>query len=191
VRSGGKLYVSGWSYEYVRQNWPGRITWQDERALSQYGFACTNSPDDFFRQSTVDDVPMRDWLAQTGNQNFKLGLLNTRIERVNSVLQENENGELSTQAPKVWVSESEGPGATTRPATVSFQDRCGRVMYSSYNAALNDNDASGTLTPEAKILRRNSFNRLLQQIGADSSAPNESAERRTKTWKRAYSAPTR
>ena len=30
VKSGGKLYVTDYSYEYVNQTWPGFITWKDK-----------------------------------------------------------------------------------------------------------------------------------------------------------------
>ncbi len=39
-----------------------------------------------------------------------------------------------------------------RIATVSFQDKCGRVMYSTYHAEGTDNGGSSTLLAQEKAL---------------------------------------
>jgi hypothetical protein len=61
-----------------------------------------------------------------------------------------ENGNAVTITPKVWASTMVGSGP--KVATVSFQDRCGRVMYSTYHAEGTDNGGSKTLLAQEKAL---------------------------------------
>lgn len=44
---------------------------------------------------------------------------------------EDENGKAVTITPKVWASTV--VGGQPRPSTVSFQDKCGRVLFSTYH----------------------------------------------------------
>lgn len=132
VELGGKLYVSDWSYEYVRQGWPGAIRWVGE--TSQLGSACQGGGGDY--PADFDDVPLREWMTAIGEGNASLKAAWTAIDTVLPFASVDENGQAFTQTPKVWASVKQGGG--TKPATVSFQDRCGRVLYSTYHAEGSD-----------------------------------------------------
>jgi hypothetical protein len=130
VAQGGKLYVSDWSYEYVRQGWPGAISWVGETA--QLGSACQGGGADAPAQ--FDDPSLDAWMTAIGEGNATLKSAWSSIAKVNAVASVDENGNPFTQTPKVWASMKTGG----RPATVSFQDRCGRVLYSTYHAEGSD-----------------------------------------------------
>ncbi len=132
VELGGKLYVSDWSYEYVRQGWPGAISWVGE--TSQVGSACQGGGGDY--PAEFDDASLRDWMLAIGEGNASLKAAWTAIDKVAPISSIDENGNPFTQTPKVWASVKQ-PGGS-RPATVSFQDRCGRVLYSTYHAEGSD-----------------------------------------------------
>ena len=132
VAKGGKLYVSDWSYEYVRQGWPGAIRWVGE--TNQLGSACQSGGADSPAQ--FDDTSLRDWMTAIGEGNASLKAAWSSIDKVQPFASIDENGNPFTQTPKVWASVMQGGG--TRPATVSFQDRCGRVLYSTYHAEGSD-----------------------------------------------------
>ncbi len=132
VELGGKLYVSDWSYEYVRQGWPGAIAWVGQ--TGQLGSACQGGGGDW--PAEFDDASLRDWMTAIGEGNASLKAAWTAIDKVSPISSIDENGNTFTQTPKVWASVKQ-PGST-RPATVSFQDRCGRVLYSTYHAEGSD-----------------------------------------------------
>jgi len=137
VALGGKLYVSDWSYEYVRQGWPGAIKWVGE--TSQLGSACSGGGD---YPAEFDDVPLREWMTAIGEGNAQLKAAWTAIDKVSPIESIDENGNPFTQTPKVWASVKLG-AAGTKPATVSFQDRCGRVLYSPSHAGGGDPGGGG------------------------------------------------
>lgn len=132
VELGGKLYVSDWSYEYVRQGWPGAISWVGE--TSQLGSACQGGGGDY--PAEFDDLSLREWMTAIGEGNASLKAAWTAIDKVAPIASIDENGNAFTQTPKVWASVKQPGGA--KPATVSFQDRCGRVLYSTYHAEGSD-----------------------------------------------------
>ncbi|MBX3188466.1 MAG: hypothetical protein KF819_15725 [Labilithrix sp.] len=132
VERGGKLYVSDWSYEYVRQGWPGAISWMGE--TGQMGSAC--QPGGADAPARFDDKSLNDWMVALGEGSATLKAAWSTIDKVNAISSTDENGKPFTQTPKVWASVMQGGGA--RPATVSFQDRCGRVLYSTYHAEGSD-----------------------------------------------------
>jgi len=132
VAAGGKLYVSDWSYEYVRQGWPGAISWVGE--TNQLGSGCQSGGADAPAQ--FDDKSLNDWMTAIGEGNATLKSAWSTIQKVNPVASLDENGNSFTQTPKIWASVKQGSG--THPATVSFQDRCGRVLYSTYHAEGSD-----------------------------------------------------
>ncbi len=132
VAQGGKLYVSDWSYEYVRQGWPGAISWVGETA--QLGSGCQSGGADSPAQ--FDDKSLNDWMTAIGEGNATLKSAWSTIQKVNPVASLDENGNTFMQTPKIWASVKQGSG--THPATVSFQDRCGRVLYSTYHAEGSD-----------------------------------------------------
>jgi hypothetical protein len=148
VGQGGKLYVSDWSYEYVRQGWPGFVSWIGE--TSQIGSGCQSGGADSPAQ--FDDPSLRDWMTAIGEGSASLKSAWSTIDKVNPVASTDENGKTFTQTPKVWASVKQ-PGGT-HPATVSFQDRCGRVLYSTYHAEGSDtaNGQAGFLAQEKALM---------------------------------------
>jgi hypothetical protein len=132
VQRGGKLYVSDWSYEYVRQGWPGAVSWVGE--TSQIGSACQRGGADAPAQ--FDDKSLQDWMVAIGEGNATLKSAWSTIDSVKPVASVDENGKAFTQTAKIWASVKQPTG--THPATVSFQDRCGRVLYSTYHAEGSD-----------------------------------------------------
>ncbi|NOU28440.1 MAG: hypothetical protein HOO96_11100 [Polyangiaceae bacterium] len=143
VQGGGKLYFTDFSYEYVRQNWPGFITWSGETSV--VGSACgkgqSNGPAKF------DDKGLDAWMQSIGEGTATLQGSYTSILRVNPMSSLDENGNTFTQTPKVWVSQLYSSSA--RPATVSFQDKCGRVLFSTYHT---EAAGAGTLLAQEKAL---------------------------------------
>jgi hypothetical protein len=132
VARGGKLYVSDWSYEYVRQGWPGAVSWVGE--TSTIGSGC--QPGGADSPAQFDDKSLNDWMSAIGEGNATLKAAWSTIASVKPFPSLDENGKSFTQTPKVWASVKQASG--THPATVSFQDRCGRVLYSTYHAEGSD-----------------------------------------------------
>ena len=75
-------------------------------------------------------------MTAIGEGNASLKSAWSTIAKVNAFSSIDENGKTFMQTPKVWASVKQ-PGGT-HPATVSFQDRCGRVLYSTYHAEGSD-----------------------------------------------------
>lgn len=125
VAAGGKLYATDYSYEYVRRSWPGFITWQGE--TNQTGSACSgggsNGP------AEVPDPGMGSWLEALGHKDWDIQAAWTGLQKVSPMQGTDPDGQPATITPKVWVKSK----ASGRPATVSFESGCGRVMYSTYH----------------------------------------------------------
>lgn len=142
VEKGGKLYVTDWSYEYVRQGWKGALTWEGETA--QYGSACQGGGGP--QPAGWEDPSLRDWMTAIGDGTTSVEGAWTTVKSVNPVSTLDENGNTVTQTPKIWVS------TYGTPATVSFQDHCGRVLYSTYHTEGTDSGSGSTLLPQEKAL---------------------------------------
>ncbi len=136
VGKGGKLYVTDWSYEYVRQGWPGAVNWQGES--QQWGSACDSTGAS--GPATWQDASLNAWMTAIGEGSASVQGAWTTLKGVNAVSVVDENGNTVTQTPKVWVS------AAGHPTTVSFQDRCGRVLYSTYHTEGTDSAIGGSAT---------------------------------------------
>lgn len=125
VRKGGKLYATDYSYEYVRRTWPGFISWQGE--TSETGSACngggSNGP------AEVPDPGMGSWLEAMGHKDWEIHDAWTGLAKVSPTQGTDPDGKPATITPTVWVKSK----ASGRPATVSFENGCGRVMYSTYH----------------------------------------------------------
>lgn len=139
VSAGGKLYVTDYSYEYVNQTWPGFITWkdkngQDMNASSPWGAACQNGA--YTKPGTANDPGLASWLGAIGEKNFDLKDSWTIISKVNPMASTDVDGKPVTVTPKVWMT-SNGTG----PSTVSFDQQCGRVLFSTYHAEGGEADA--------------------------------------------------
>jgi hypothetical protein len=139
VSAGGKLYVTDYSYEYVNQTWPGFITWKDKTgndltANSPWGAACQEGA--YTKSGTANDPGLASWLGAIGEKNFELKDSWTIISKVNPMAGKDPDGKPVTIQPKVWMT-SDGTG----PSTVSFENQCGRVLFSTYHAEGGEEDA--------------------------------------------------
>ncbi len=152
VDGGGKLYVTDFSYEAVRQTWPGFITWYDDKMQpltdtnKGIGTACRGGAED--TPGVIGDPGLKDWMTAIGNGNVTLEASWSRIQKVNPMPGEDPTGKPITITPKVWMSSQVGSG--TLPATVSFEQKCGRVLMSSYHC--EGDSGSGLLAQEKALL---------------------------------------
>jgi len=140
VNEGGKLYVTDYSYEYVRRPWPGFVTWDSENPAT--GSACLTG--DYTAPATVDDPEMKEWLAAQGIFDFEVEANWTRITSLHTQPGLDPQGATVDITPTAWVK---GNG---NPCTISFQERCGRVLFSTYHTEGNGN--SGLLAQEKALL---------------------------------------
>ena len=138
VQNGGKLYVTDYAYEFVRQPFPGFVTWQDES--SALGSACL--PGAWDSPAVSPDQGLTDWLAAQGIASFDIQQSWTAIETVHAQPGVDVNGNPVTITPKVWVQTP-----SQAPATISFEQKCGRVLFSTYHT-----EASDTLAPQERAL---------------------------------------
>ena len=132
VAAGGRLYVTDYSYEFVRQPFPGYVTWENEGpGLGSAAVGEWQAP------GSAQDQGLSDWLSATGDATFKVEGNYTNILNVNTVSGLDTKGEPKDVTPKVWVTADKpggfGGAATTVPTTVSFEYQCGRVLFSTYH----------------------------------------------------------
>jgi hypothetical protein len=140
VSEGGKLYVTDYSYEYVRRPWPGFVTWDTETAST--GSACLTG--EYSAPATVDDPDMMAWLGAQGIVDFQVEANWTRITQLHTQAGVDPKGVPVDITPKAWVK------GGANPATISFEDKCGRVLFSTYHT--EGNADSGTLLAQEKAL---------------------------------------
>jgi hypothetical protein len=141
VQDGGKLYSTDFSYEYVRQLFPGYVDWVGQS--STIGSACSKGAYDADAQ--VQDQGLNDWLTAMNITGWKVEANWTQIEKVNPVDTTDMNGNPTTVTPKVWVI---GQG----PSTVSFVQGCGRVLYSTYHTEADKGSTTELLAQEKALL---------------------------------------
>jgi hypothetical protein len=141
VAQGGKLYVTDYSYEFVRQVFPGWVTWRNE--TSTLGSACLTSSWDGAASSP--DADLTAWLATQGITAFDVKESWTAIDSVHAGNTTDPDGKPITVTPKVWVEANTQWGKL--PATVSFEQQCGRVLFSTYHT-----EASNALLPQERAL---------------------------------------
>ena len=152
VQSGGKLYVTDFAYEAVRQTWPGFITFYDatmnelDDSKSGVGTACRGGAED--TPGTADDPGLASWMTAIGETNIELKAAWSRISKVSPKPGVDADGKPVTITPKVWMTSDTGSGKL--PATVSFEDKCGRVLFSTYHC--EGDSASGLLAQEKALL---------------------------------------
>jgi hypothetical protein len=152
VDAGGKLYVTDYAYESVRQTWPGFITWYDDTmqpmtSLSQkQGEACRGGAED--TPGNAKDPGLDDWLKTIGHPSIELRAAWSRIASVSPQPGFDPSGKPVTITPKVWMTSNTGAGEL--PATVSFEQKCGRVLFSTYHC--EGDDSSQLLAQEKALL---------------------------------------
>lgn len=134
VASGGRFYVTDWSYEYVRQPFPGFLSWQGES--STLGSAATL--DKWDAPATAADQGLGDWLNATGDASFSVEGNWTDIRAVNTVKGPDVDGNPVDITPRVWVTAKKPGNTSAHPTTVSFEYACGRVLFSTYHTEESD-----------------------------------------------------
>ena len=143
VKAGGKFYVTDWSYEMVRQIWPGYFTFQN--ATAKIGSGCSfGSVTD---AAVWEDPGLASWMTAIGENGAQLVGSYTGITAVSPQQGEDFQGNPKTITPKVWASGKTGSAKTTR--TVTFPDRCGRVLFSTYHT---EGSGESTLLAQEKAL---------------------------------------
>jgi hypothetical protein len=143
VEAGGRLYVTDWHYDFIARTFPGYITWSGAGSAPCSG--CEHLAYD--APATVDDPGLAAWMSAQSLPTFTLQKNYTTIASVNPVETTDAAGAPKTVTPRVWVSGARSGGAK-RPATVSFEHGCGRVLFSSYHTEPFSND----LTPQERAL---------------------------------------
>ncbi|MBI2393615.1 MAG: hypothetical protein HYV09_28815 [Deltaproteobacteria bacterium] len=141
VKAGGRVYVSDWSYEYVRQTFSGFVNWRSE--TSTIGSACEGGGGD--QAAKVEDPDLAAWFKAQGKSLDTVKDAWTHINKVNAVADLDPDGKAVTSTPKVWVS------AAGSPATTSFEHSCGRVLYTTYHTQPTSEGAA-PLEPQALAL---------------------------------------
>lgn len=125
--AGGRVYATDWHYDFVHQVWPGYVQFKGQSAAPCSG--CSDLVYD--APATVNDDGMDKWLAANGAANVRLEANYVTISSVGQVQSTDAAGASVTVKPKVWVTGQTPDGA--RPATVSFERACGRVLFSTYH----------------------------------------------------------
>ena len=141
VQQGGRLYASDWSYEYVRQLFPGFVTWRTETPA--IGSACGGGGGT--QNVTMKDSGLDDWLIAQAQSLPVVKDAWTALSGVHTQLDTDPDGKPAMVTPKVWVQ------ADGSPVTTSFQHGCGRVLYTTYHTQPTS-ETSGALEPQALAL---------------------------------------
>ncbi len=149
VQAGGKLYVTDWSYEFVRQPFPGFLSWAGETQV----LGSAASGDEWDAPAHAADQGLGDWLSATGDAKFSVKGNWTKITSVTTRPGLDAKGAAVDVTPKVWVTAQNGSAVET-PTTVSFQNKCGRVLFSTYHteSGLGGGGGSGLLAQEKALL---------------------------------------
>jgi hypothetical protein len=126
VNSGGKLYVTDWSYEWVRQPFGGFIQFEGGTG---FGAATVSEYDG---AGAAVDGDLDSWLKDSARQaSFTLKGNYTRIGGVNMLPGKDADGKDAVITPKVWMNVKYS--GRDYPSTVSFGQTCGRVLFSTYH----------------------------------------------------------
>ena len=152
VEGGGKVYVTDYSYEAVRQTWPGFVTFYDSKmqplasGTQGLGTACRGGAED--TNGTAQDPGLKSWMDTIGEKNIQLKASWSRIQKVSPQPGVDAKGAPVTITPKVWMTSN--VGGAELPATVSFEQKCGRVLFSTYHC--EGDDSSKLLAQEKALL---------------------------------------
>jgi hypothetical protein len=146
VKSGGKLYVTDWSYEYVHQGWPQYLTF-NMSANPGFGGGCIGEYDS---PATTVDPDMQSWLTAQGITSFTTEGNWSIIDTINSVNTTDSDGNPTTVTPHIWIGGTSPDGNTAN--TVSFEDGCGRVLFSTYHTEGVTGGGSTDFLPQEKAL---------------------------------------
>jgi Carboxypeptidase regulatory-like domain len=127
VAAGGRLYASDWHYDFIARTFPGymNIAGASKTACSGCGKTTYDA------EAVLTDPGIAAWMTAQNLGKFTLEKNYTDLLSVNkqSVTVAGVTKEVT---PHVWVSGSKA-GASAKPATVSFEHGCGKVMFSTYH----------------------------------------------------------
>jgi hypothetical protein len=146
VAAGGKLYVTDWSYEFVRQPFKGYLSWAGENAT----LGSAASGNEWDAPATAQDQGLSEWLAATGDATFTVAGNWTEITAISTVPGKDHAGNDVDVTPKVWVTARKG--SAERPTTVSFENQCGRVLFSTYHTESGFGGSTTLLAQEKALL---------------------------------------
>ncbi len=141
IAAGGRLYVTDWSYDVLRQMEPTPISWVNDGG----GYGDAHLLPSYDADATATDQGLADWLGAQGINNFVAELNYTAIQSVNPYTAPNEDGTSDNFTPTVWVT-GDYEGAP-HPLTTSYQYGCGRALFSTYHT-----EAGPTLLAQERAL---------------------------------------
>lgn len=143
VEAGGRLYVTDWHYDFVNRTFPGFVNFKGASSTACSGCGRLS----YDATATLADPDLASWMSAQGLGSFTLMKNYTGIESVQTVTVSDGKGGTKPVTPRVWVSGSTA-GAAPKPATVSFEQGCGRVLFSTYHTEPFSLD----LTPQERAL---------------------------------------
>lgn len=139
VAAGGKYYVTDWSYQWMQGPFPGYVDFYEES-----GDACTL--DNYTAPATQMDPELQAWLTAQNIPNPSFEAAYTYIDALNTVATTDANNQPVMVTPKTWITGSTPQG--NKPLTISFEQQCGRVLFSTYHSESSD----GLLPQELALL---------------------------------------
>ena len=141
VQKGGKLYVTDFAYSFINETWKDYVTFAPNRGCDT---------DSYDAPANIQDPGLKEWLDGQNNKTFEFENAWLKIDRVNEVTVPDGAGGTKKVVPKVWASGFDA--GRNRPMTVSFEDSCGRVLYSAYHTEGAAGRTGNQLLPQEKAL---------------------------------------
>ena len=132
----------------MRQPFPGFLSWEGETA----SLGSAASGNEWDAPATAADQGLSEWLSATGDKSFTVKGNWTTITSVNTVAGLDAKGAPAEITPKVWVTAKKGGSNVERPTTVSFENQCGRVLFSTYHTESGFGGSTSLLAQEKALL---------------------------------------
>jgi hypothetical protein len=149
VESGGKLYVTDYAYEWLRQPFGSYLSWKGEGPTLGTAAGIDGEYDG---PGKPVDPGLRDWLTAIGETSITLKGNWTKISSTNALPGPDEKGMQVMLTPKVWMNVTDPDDGIERPATVSFQQGCGRALFSSYHTEGDLGGGTSLIAQEKALL---------------------------------------
>ncbi|MBK8939039.1 MAG: hypothetical protein IPM79_15770 [Polyangiaceae bacterium] len=92
------------------------------------------------------DPELQAWLTAQGVPNPSFEAAYTYIDALNTVATTDVNNQPVMVTPKTWITGATPQG--NKPLTISFEQQCGRVLFSTYHSESSD----GLLPQELALL---------------------------------------
>ncbi|MFO0638873.1 MAG: hypothetical protein U0183_06655 [Polyangiaceae bacterium] len=141
VQKGGKLYVTDFAYSFLNETWKDYVRFAPSKGCE------SNSYD---TPANIDDPGLKAWLDAQGDRNVTFENAWIKVEGVNEVTVPDGAGGMKKVVPKVWAYGNDN--GKNRPMTLSFEDACGRVLYSAYHTEGDAIGGGGKLLAQEKAL---------------------------------------